>query len=79
MSENTLTKETNEERRARRLRREIGKQHNWRVTTWAKAEQYIEERQVELEGMGFEREALFEPDFSNPALVEQYASSATPE
>jgi hypothetical protein len=73
MSENTLSKETNEERRARRLRREITKNHNWRVSTWAKAERYIEERQQELESLGFDRESLFEPDFKNAAMLEQYA------
>lgn len=76
---NTLSKETNEERRRNRLRREIAKQHNWRVTTWAKAITYIEERQLELEALGFPREELFEPDFGNPALVAQYSDLTRPE
>lgn len=70
-----LTKETNEERRATKLRREIQRQHNWRVTTWAKAEQYIEERQQVLVNLGFDREELFQPDFNNPAMIAEYARS----
>lgn len=77
-ADNQLTKQTNEERRAERLRREIAKQHNWRVMTWAKAEKYIEERQQELTLLEFERESLFEPDFTDPALVDQYADSIFP-
>lgn len=75
MSEGTTVPkvETNEERRRVRLHREITKQHNWRVSTWAKAQRYIEVRQEELEELGFPREELFEPDFSNPALVAEYA------
>lgn len=70
-----LSKETNEQRRRTRLQREIAKQHGWRVTTWAKAELYIAERQKELEALGFPREDLFKPDFDNPAMVEEYAGT----
>lgn len=70
-----LSKETNEERRRTRLQREIGKQHAWRVKTWAQAERYIAERQDELEALGFPREDLFKPDFDNPAMIEEYAAS----
>lgn len=70
-----LSKETNEQRRATRLRREIAKQHAWRVKTWAKAEEYIKERQEELETLGFEQEDLFEPDFKNPAMLAEYANA----
>lgn len=80
MSETTAKRvETNEERRAQRLRREIQKQHNWRVSTWAKAIKYIEVRQQELDELGAPREDLFEPDFSNPALVDQYSDLTRPE
>lgn len=80
MTENaTRRAETNEERRARRVRREIQKQHNWRVSTWAKAIKYIEQRQKELTDLGFNREELFEPDFTNPSLVDSYADLTRPE
>lgn len=69
-----LSKETNEQRQERRLRREIQRQHAWRVQTWATAELYIKERQAKLAELGFAAEDLFEPDFSNQAMVEEYAN-----
>lgn len=73
-----MSKQTNEERRAERLRREIQKQHGWRVKTWAVAMKYIDERQKELAALGFDEEELFQPDFNNPAMVEEYASGLIP-
>jgi len=67
--------ESNDQRRAVRLRREINKQHQWRVKTWATAQRYIAERQTELRELGFDEEELFEPDFSTEANVELYINS----
>jgi hypothetical protein len=66
--------ESNADRRAARLRKEIDKQHRWRVTTWAKAAQYINVRQNELAELGFDAHETFEPDFNDAAMVDAYAS-----
>jgi hypothetical protein len=68
--------ETNADRRRVRLLREIKKQHNWRIQTWAKAELYIAKRQAELVELGFGKEDLFRPDFDDQAMIEYYANHA---
>jgi hypothetical protein len=68
--------ESNADRRAARLRKEIDKQHKWRVTTWAKADQYIKLRQNELVELGFEPHETFDPDFDDEAMVDAYASGS---
>lgn len=63
----------NAERRAVKLRQQIQRKHDWRIEVWATGEQKIEEMQMELASLGFARENLIQPDFTDPAMVEFYA------
>lgn len=65
---------SNAERKAAKLRKQIRRKHDWRVQVWAESEQNIAKLQHELEALGEPREQLFKPDFSDPALLAQYAN-----
>lgn len=66
-------KETNEDRRAKKLHEKIKKNHKWRLSTWGKASVTIERFQQELVSMGREPLDLTLPDLTDPDVAAQLA------
>lgn len=78
MSVETVTpevapKESNEDRREKKLKAVIEKNHRWRLSTWGKATRKIEEAQRELETMGRQQVDLVVPDLDDPVIVSELA------
>lgn len=67
-------KQTNEQRKMEALRKKIEKAHDWRVQVWAQSQRRIEAMQAEMNVLGGTPVDLFEPDFTDPAMVEHYAN-----
>lgn len=67
-------KESNEDRKRDKLRRQITRAHEWRVQVWAQMDLKIKSAQASLEVLGGEPIDIFEPDFDDPAMVQHYAS-----
>lgn len=67
-------KQSNEDRKKAALRQKIEKAHNWRVQVWAQSERRIKAMEAELAVLGDEPINLFEPDFTDPANIEHYAT-----
>lgn len=65
---------TNLGRRIEALQRRIEKDHDYRVRIWAQAEIRIRGREAELREIGGEVPNLFRPDFTDSALLHEYAA-----
>lgn len=72
--EQIVVKESNEDRRRARLERTREKNHNWRVSTWARAQIKIAECDAELRALGFEPTPLYEADFDDVSMLPEYAA-----
>lgn len=67
-------KESNEERRQDKLRREVTRAHEWRVQVWAQMELKIRRANASLEVSGAEAVVPFEPIFGDDEMLAHYAS-----
>ena len=67
-------KQSNDQRKIEALTKKIKKAHNWRVQVWAQNMRRIEAMTAELAVLGAAPVDLFEPDFTDPANVEHYAT-----
>lgn len=71
--ETPVVKETNEDRRRKRLRKEAVRAHEWRVQVWAQMELKIRGANAQAEVLGAEPYVPFEPDFENEETLKHYA------
>lgn len=67
-------KQSNEDRKIEALRKKVEKAHDWRVQVWAQSERRIKAMEAELAVLGAPPVDLFDPDFSNPEMIEHYAT-----
>lgn len=67
-------KESNEDRKRDKLRRQATRAHEWRVQVWAQSELRIREAQAGLEVLGSPAVDLFEPDFNDDSMLHHYAT-----
>lgn len=65
---------SNEERKARKLRREAQRAHEWRVQVWAQMHTKIEAANAALGALGADQYEPWEPNFSDPDLLHQYST-----
>lgn len=70
----TDIKESNEDRKRAKLRREVTRAHEWRVQVWAQMELKIQAATEALKVLDAEPEPLFEPDFNDKGLLHHYSS-----
>lgn len=73
--ETERVRQTNEGRRADKLARRIERDHDYRVKVWAQSEIRIQGRAAELASMGRPVPQLFRPDFTDRALLTEYAAN----
>lgn len=67
-------KESNEDRKRDKLRRQAIRAHEWRIQVWAQMELKIRSAQASLEVLGAEPVDLMEPQFDDDEMVHHYAS-----
>lgn len=67
-------KETNEDRKRKRLRREATRAHEWRVQVWAQMELKIRGANAEAAVLGAEPYEPFEPQFDSDEMLTHYAN-----
>lgn len=65
--------QTNQDRKAEALGRKIQKAHDWRVQVWAQSQLRINAAQAELQVLGKEEHALYDPQFDDPDMLRHYA------
>jgi hypothetical protein len=71
--ETPVVKESNEDRKRKRLRREATRAHEWRVQVWAQMELKIQGANAEAAVLGADPYEPFDPDFSTPEMLKHYA------
>lgn len=64
----------NENRRREKLQRQAQRAHEWRVQVWAQSEQKIQALNAQLALLGADPYVGFEPDFTDPMSLAQYAT-----
>lgn len=67
-------KESNDDRKRDKLRRQITRAHEWRVQVWAQSELRIREANASLQVLGTEPIEPFEPDFTDDGNLHHYAN-----
>ena len=67
-------KQSNEDRKKDALMKKARKAHDWRVQVWAQSERRIAGFNAELQVLGAEPFEPYEPDFTDPAMLEHYAT-----
>jgi hypothetical protein len=67
-------KETNEDRRKDKLRRQVNRAHDWRVQVWAQSELKIREANAALQALGDEPIKPFDPDFTDDSNLHHYST-----
>lgn len=67
-------KESNEDRKRDKLRRQVTRAHEWRVQVWAQMELKIRTANASLEVLGAEPVEPFEPDFGDDDTLHHYAN-----
>lgn len=67
-------KESNDDRKRQKLHRQIQRSHEWRVQVWAQMELKIRSAQAGLAVLGDEETELFEPDFTDDAMLHHYST-----
>lgn len=66
-------KQSNDDRRADKLQKEIQRAHDWRVQVWAQSELRIQRKNAELEAIGRVAIEPFTPDFGSQEMLQHYA------
>ena len=66
-------RQSNDDRRAEKLAKEVTRAHEWRVQVWAQSEIRIRRRNAELVAMGREPIEPFDPDFGSLEMLTHYA------
>lgn len=69
-----VLKESNEDRRKDKLRRQVTRAHEWRVQVWAQSELKIRAANAALVAMGGEAVEPFDPQFADDEMLQHYAS-----
>lgn len=67
-------KESNEDRKKDKLRRQVQRAHDWRVQVWAQCELKIRAANASLAALGTEEVEPFEPEFDNDEMLHHYSS-----
>lgn len=67
-------KESNEDRKKDKLRRQIARAHDWRIRVWAESELKIRSANAALAVLGAEEVKVFEPDFTSDENLHHYAN-----
>lgn len=67
-------KESNNDRKRRKLERQAVRAHEWRVQVWAQSEIKIRAANAELAVLGGEAIETWEPDFESEENLHHYAS-----
>lgn len=67
-------KESNEDRKRDKLRREATRAHEWRVQVWAQMELKIRTANAQAEVLGAEPYVPFEPQFDDDAMLNHYST-----
>lgn len=67
-------KQSNDDRKRDKLRRQITRAHEWRVQVWAQSELKIRAAQANLSLLDGEVVDLFEPEFDNDEMLHTYSN-----
>lgn len=67
-------KQSNEDRKRDALLKKATKAHDWRVQVWAQSQRRIAAINAQLAVLGVEPYQPYEADFTNPEMVEHYAT-----
>lgn len=69
-----VAKESNNDRKRRKLEKQAVRAHEWRVQVWAQCEIKIRAANAELAVLGGEPIQTWEPDFTSEENLHHYAS-----
>lgn len=67
-------KESNEDRKRDKLRREAVRAHEWRVQVWAQMELKIRTANAQAQVLGAEPYEPFEPQFDDDGMLNHYST-----
>lgn len=67
-------KQSNDDRKKDKLRRQITRAHEWRVQVWAQSEIKIRAAQAALTALGGEEVDMFMPEFDNDEMLHHYSN-----
>jgi hypothetical protein len=69
-----LLKESNDDRKRDKLRRQAIRAHEWRVQVWAQCELKIRAANASLEALGTTPVEPFKPKFEDDAMLHHYST-----
>lgn len=71
--EKDALRQSNDDRRADKLAKEVNRAHEWRVQVWAQSELRIRARNAELQAMGRDPITPFDADFDSVDMLKHYS------